>query len=84
MLLQKYENLLELSVKQLVLVLQSSLASSISLWCVKNQMLMLFVAKLELSKSKSNLIPFKNPNPNHYPKVLFKSFPTKKLNLYKK
>ena len=73
MLLEKYENLLELSVKQLVLVLQSSLPSLISLWCVKNQMLMLFVAKLgivlimdrhdliqqELSKSKSILISFK-------------------------
>ena len=69
MLLEKYENLLELSVKQLVI--QSSLASSISLgqtmcgvW--KTKMFMLFVEKLgifrvqeELSKSKSNLIPFK-------------------------
>ena len=70
MLLQKYENLLELPIKQLVI--QSSLASSISLGhqttcgVRKTKMLMLFVAKLgifriqqELSKSKSNLIPFK-------------------------
>ena len=69
MLLQKYENLLELPIKQLVI--QSILASSIFLgqamcdvW--KTKVLMLFVAKLgvfhiqqELSKSKSNLIPFK-------------------------
>ena len=69
MLLEKYQNLLELSVKQLVflaLVSPSSSASSISLWCVKNQILMLFVAKLgifliqqELSKSNCNQIPFK-------------------------
>ena len=48
MLLEKSENLLEWSVKQLLI--KSSLASSISLsqtmfWCVKNQMLILFVAK---------------------------------------
>ena len=69
MLSQKYENLLELPIKQLVI--QSILASSVSLgqtmcgvW--KTKMLMLFIAKLgifriqqELSKSKSNLIPFK-------------------------
>ena len=68
-LLEKYANLLELSIKQLVI--QSRLASSISLgqtmcgvW--KTKMLMLYIAKLgifriqqELSKSKSNLIPFK-------------------------
>ena len=68
-LLEKYENLLELSVKQLVI--QSSLAISISLgqtmramW--KTIMLILFVAKLgifriqqELSNSKSDQIPFK-------------------------
>ena len=67
MLLETYENLLELYVKQCswLLVSQSSIASSISLWCVKNQMFM-FVAKLgtfliqqELSKAKSNLIPLK-------------------------
>ena len=69
MLLENYENLLELPVKELVV--QSSLASLISLgqtmcgvW--KAKMLMLFLAKLGifriqqvLSKSKSNLIPFK-------------------------
>ena len=68
-LLEKYENLLELSVKQLVI--QSSFAISISLgqtmramW--KTIMLILFVAKLgifriqqELSNSKSDQIPFK-------------------------
>ena len=43
---EKYESLLELFVKQLLLTFQSSLASSISLWCVKNQMLILFIAKL--------------------------------------
>ena len=67
--LEKYVNLLELSIKQLVI--QSRLASSISLgqtmcgvW--KTKMLMLYIAKSgifriqqELSKSKSNLIPFK-------------------------
>ena len=42
---QKYESLLELFVKQLLLTFQSSLASSISR-CVKNQMLILFIAKL--------------------------------------
>ena len=69
MLLENYENLLELPVKELVV--QSSLASLISLgqtMCVvwKAKMLMLFLAKLGtfriqqvLSKSKSNLIPFK-------------------------
>ena len=60
MLSEKYENLLELYVKQLVI--QSSLGNSIS-WVrrcmiVKNQMLMLFVPKpgifvsKKLSKSK--------------------------------
>ena len=49
MLLEKYENLLGLSVEQLVI--QSSLASSISLFQTmcdvwKTRMLMLFVAKL--------------------------------------
>ena len=68
MLLETYENLLELYVKQLVFLVVSitiNIASSISLWCVKNQMFM-FVAKLgtfliqqELSKAKSNLIPLK-------------------------
>ena len=65
MVLEKYENLLELSVMQLVI--QSSLAIAISIgqttlgvW--KNQMLMLFVAKLGI-------------NPNHYPKRISKSFP---------
>ena len=68
MLLEKYENFLELSVEQLVI--QSSLAISISVgqnvWWVKNQMLMLFVAMLgtfpiqqKLSKCKSNIISFK-------------------------
>ena len=69
MVLEKYENLLELSFEQLVT--QSSVASSISLgqtMCgvLKTKMLMLFVAKIgifcikqELSKSKSNLIPFR-------------------------
>ena len=67
-MLEKYEHLLKPPVKQLVI--QSSLASSIFLGqtvlCVKDQMLMLFVAKLgifriqqQLSKSKSNLAPFK-------------------------
>ena len=68
MLLEKYERLLILSVKQLVI--QSSLARSISQgqtmygeW--ETKILILFVTKLgifrnqqELSKSKSNLIPF--------------------------
>ena len=69
MLLEKYENALKFSVEQLVI--QSSLVSSTFprsdyVWCVKNQMLMLFVGKLaifciqqEISKSKSNLIPIK-------------------------
>ena len=61
MLLEKSENLLELYVKQLVI--QSRLASSISLgqacekpnvWCVKNQMLMLFVAKLGIFVSNKS------------------------------
>ena len=68
-MLEKYENLPELSFEQLVT--QSSLASSISLGqtmygVLKTKMLMLFVAKTgifsikqELSKSKSNLIPFR-------------------------
>ena len=68
MLLEKYENILELSAKQLVI--QSSLASSICVgqtvsW-VKSQILMLLVAMLgifpiqqELPKCKSNIIPFK-------------------------
>ena len=47
MVLEKYQNLLELSVKQLVI--ESGLASSISVgqcvWCWKSKMLMLFVAK---------------------------------------
>ena len=46
MLLEKFENLLELLVKQLVI--QSRLASSISLG-VKNQMLTLFVAKVGIN-----------------------------------
>ena len=68
MLLEKYESLLILSVKQLLI--QSSLARSISqgqtmygVW--ETKILILFVTKLgvfrnqqELSKSKSNLIPF--------------------------
>ena len=68
MLLEKYESLLILSVKQLVI--QSSLARSISqgqtmygVW--ETKISILFVTKLgifrnqqELSKSKSNLIPF--------------------------
>ena len=66
MLLGKSENLHELSVKQFVI--HSRLASSISLgydvWCVQNQMLMLFVAKLGIQKglsdSKSNIIPFRS------------------------
>ena len=60
MLLQKYEKLLEVSLKQSVT--QSSLRSSMcGMW--KTKILMLFVAKLgifriqqELFKSKSNLI----------------------------
>ena len=47
MLLEKFENLLELLVKQLVI--QSRLASSISLG-VKNQMLTLFVAKVDINQ----------------------------------
>ena len=47
MVLERYQNLLELPVKKLVIEL--SLASSISVgqcvWCWKNKMLMLFVAK---------------------------------------
>ena len=69
MLLEKSENLLELSVKQLVIQLR--LASSISLgqaiFGVINKMLILFLAKLGVFVSnksclslKSNLIPF-NP-----------------------
>ena len=62
MLLEKYEKLLEVSLKQSVT--QSSLRSSMcGKW--KNKMLMLFVAKLGifriqqgLFKSKSNLILF--------------------------
>ena len=68
MLLEKYESLLILSVKQLVI--QSSLARSLSqgqtmygVW--ETKILILFVTKLgifrnqqELSKSKSNLVPF--------------------------
>ena len=49
MLLEKFENLLELLVKQLVI--QSRLASSISLG-VKNQMLTLFVAKVGINQVK--------------------------------
>ena len=56
MLLETSENLLELSVKQLVI--QTRLASSISLgqavWCVKKQMLMLFVAKLGIFVSNKS------------------------------
>ena len=62
MLLEKYEKLLEVSLKQSVT--QSSLISSMcGIW--KNKMLMLFVGKLGifriqqgLFKSKSNLILF--------------------------
>ena len=67
MLLVKYENLLQWSVKQLVI--QSSLASLIFLgrtivWCVKNKMLLvvklgIFRIQEELYKSKCNLIRFK-------------------------
>ena len=83
MLLQKYENLLELSDKQLVI--QSSLASSISLGQTmfgvkKNQILMLFFAKLvifriqqELSKLSVKKVVIK---PNHYTKGLPKSLPS--------
>ena len=60
MLLEKSENLLKLSVKQLVI--QSKLPSSISVgqavWCAKNQMLILFVTKFGIlvpSKSYSSL-----------------------------
>ena len=49
MLLEKFENLLELLVKQLAI--QSRLASSISLG-VKNQMLTLFVAKVGINQVK--------------------------------
>ena len=58
LLLELYENLLELSVKQLVL--NSNLANPIFLWCVKNEKLMKIIATLcifliqqQLSKSKS-------------------------------
>ena len=69
MMFEKFEIVLEVSVKQLVI--QSSLAILISLsqtkCCVwKTKLLMLFIAKLvlfhiqqELSKSKSSLILFK-------------------------
>ena len=60
MLLEKYENLLELSVEQLVI--QSSLASSIALgqsmcgvW--KTKMLMLFVAKLSFFNIPQDVYP---------------------------
>ena len=77
MLLEKFENLLELSFKQLVV--QSRLASSIllgSVWCVKNQMLMLFVAKLGIfvsSKSCASLSLIKfHLKGNNKPKSLSK------------
>ena len=60
MLLEKYENLLELSVEQLVI--QSSLASSIALgqsmcgvW--KTKMLMLFVVKLSFFYIQQDIYP---------------------------
>ena len=60
MLLEKYENLLELSVEQLVI--QSSLASLIALgqsmcgvW--KTKMLMLFVAKLSFFYIQQDIYP---------------------------
>ena len=60
MLLEKYENLLELSVEQLVI--QSSLASSIALgksmcgvW--KTKMLMLFVAKMSFFYIQQDIYP---------------------------
>ena len=60
MLLEKYENLLELSVEQLVI--QSSLASSIALgqsmcgvW--KTKMLMLFVANLSFFYIQQDVYP---------------------------
>ena len=86
MLLEKSENLLELSVKQLEI--RSRLArwlspgQDICLVCGKSNFnifcgkVWYFRIQQELFKSKSNLIPFKKIlNPNHYPKVLFKSFP---------
>ena len=68
MLLEKFENSLELSVKQLLIINFSKFDFPTSgyVWFVKNQMLVLFVTKLgifciqqELPKSKSNQIPFK-------------------------
>ena len=54
MLLEKAEDLLELYVKHLVV--QSSLAIDFPrsgyVWCVKKQMLMLFVAKLDIIRIK--------------------------------
>ena len=63
MLLEKSENLLKLSVKQLVI--QSRLASSIYLMCEKPDVnavcrkVRYFRIQQELSKSKFSLIPFK-------------------------
>ena len=61
--LEKYEDFLELSVKQYTI--KSNFPWS-DVWCLKNQTLILlveksgiFCTKLELCKSKFNSVPFK-------------------------
>ena len=44
--LEKYEDFLELSVKQICNTIKSNFTWADNVWCVKNQTLMLLVAKL--------------------------------------